>query len=297
MFQVITADENTPEGSYSLLGGEDGMGISRLETGTCPGQLACTLAPATIGFLFQVGGESRLEFSPMYSRPLSADRSMLLYNPNTGLNFSLHASPEARMVFLWLSVERVHTLFVRDAEMIPFLSRERMQHKFYDERSIRSGLLLVLNQLFGEPPLGRMARVYYYAKALEILGLYFSQMDPGTEACPVLNDVADLKKIKQAKEIILREMESPPTLKELSRAVGLNEFKLKAGFKEVYGKPVFQFLHDHKIEHSLTLLNTGQYHVNEVAYKVGYANPSHFIAAFRKKYGLTPKKYLQRNIG
>jgi AraC-like DNA-binding protein len=36
----------------------------------------------------------------------------------------------------------------------------------------------------------------------------------------------------------------------------------------------------------------GSHNVNEVGLKVGYSTASHFISAFKKKFGTTPKKYL-----
>ena len=86
-------------------------------------------------------------------------------------------------------------------------------------------------------------------------------------------------------------MANPPQLKELAREVGLNEYQLKAGFKNIYGSPVFQFLTDYKMEHARKLLDSGTYKVNEVGFMVGYSNSSHFIAAFKRKFGITPKKY------
>ena len=87
-------------------------------------------------------------------------------------------------------------------------------------------------------------------------------------------------------------MDTPPGLKELAKICGLNEYQLKMGFKEIYGNTVFGFLLDHKLDHSRVLLDSDKYQVNEVAYQIGYTNPSHFIAAFKKKFGITPKKYL-----
>ena len=68
--------------------------------------------------------------------------------------------------------------------------------------------------------------------------------------------------------------------------------KIKMGFKEFYGMPVFTFLFHYKMEHARKLLESNQHNVNEVGLKVGYSTSSHFIAAFRKKFGTTPKKYL-----
>jgi len=60
----------------------------------------------------------------------------------------------------------------------------------------------------------------------------------------------------------------------------------------VYGEPVFSFLFDYKMEVARQLLVSGSYNVNEVGLKVGYSTASHFIAAFKKKYGVTPKKFV-----
>ena len=87
------------------------------------------------------------------------------------------------------------------------------------------------------------------------------------------------------------EMNNPPGLQELAKQVGLNIKKLKSGFKEYYGSPVFTFLLNYKMELAKTLLIEQQFNVNEIASKLGYSTSSHFIAAFKKKYGITPKQF------
>ena len=90
---------------------------------------------------------------------------------------------------------------------------------------------------------------------------------------------------------IIEEMNNPPGLQELAKQVGLNIKKLKSGFKEYYGSPVFTFLLNYKMELAKTLLIEQQFNVNEIASKLGYSTSSHFISAFKKKYGITPKQY------
>lgn len=96
-----------------------------------------------------------------------------------------------------------------------------------------------------------------------------------------------------AKDIMITRMAEPPTLQELSEEIGLSLKKLKEGFKEIYGDSVFSFLFDYKMEYARKLLESGEHNVNEVGLKVGYSTASHFISAFKKKYGTTPKKYIQ----
>ena len=103
-------------------------------------------------------------------------------------------------------------------------------------------------------------------------------------------------KIKQAKDIVIAEMASPPSLDELSKKIGLNIKKLKMGFKDLYGMPVFTFLFHYKMEYAKKLLSQKENNVNEVALQVGYSTSSHFIVAFKKKFGITPKQFTKQEI-
>ena len=75
--------------------------------------------------------------------------------------------------------------------------------------------------------------------------------------------------------------------------INLSLKKLKEGFKQIYGTTVYGFLFDYKMEVARKLLESGAHNVNEVGLKVGYSTASHFISAFKKQYGTTPKKYIQ----
>jgi AraC-like DNA-binding protein len=254
----------------------------------------CLLLKGVVHFYFCLEGSAIFEFGPHYSREIQKQKNYFFYNPEKDLPFQLLLSPQSRMVFLTISLDSLHKLFIH--ESIPFLKPENVCRKFYDEREIPSHVHLVLNQLFTVRLSENTAELYYQGKVWELLSLYFSTQKPNTESCPFLNDEVVVRKIKHAKEHLLRNMDSPPSLKELSKTAGLNEYQLKAGFKEIYGNTVFGFLLDHRLDHARVLLDTGKYQVSEVAYQIGYSNPSHFIAAFRKKFGITPKKYLMNQV-
>jgi AraC-like DNA-binding protein len=127
----------------------------------------------------------------------------------------------------------------------------------------------------------------------ELLSLYFNKNeDTDIEQCPFLIDEDNIRKIRLAKELILKNISEPPSLQMLSESIGLSLNKLKEGFKQLYGDTVFGYLLDHKMEEARRMLASKNYNVNEVGLKIGYSTSSHFIAAFKKKYGTTPKKYL-----
>ena len=103
------------------------------------------------------------------------------------------------------------------------------------------------------------------------------------------------KKIRDAKEIIISKMTEPPSLIELSSQVDISVKNLKEGFKQVYGNTVFGYLFEHKMNVASQMLTSKNHNVNEVALHLGYSTSSHFINAFKKKFGTTPKKYLNSN--
>lgn len=252
------------------------------------------LRQSVIYFYFCLEGQAGFEFGPHYSREINQGKNYFFYNPERDLSFTLKLYPGTRMVTLSISLEGIHQLFSESGDEIHFLKPENINRKFYDEREIPSALHVVLNQLFQINLSDNIRRIFYQGKVMEILSLYFNNRQPDMESCPFLNDEATVRKIKHAKEHLLKHLDSPPTLKELSKMAGLNEFQLKVGFKEIYGNTVYGYLLDHKLDHARTLLDTKKFKVNEVASQTGYANTSHFIAAFRKKFGITPKKYLMK---
>jgi AraC-like DNA-binding protein len=84
-----------------------------------------------------------------------------------------------------------------------------------------------------------------------------------------------------AKEIIIKRMTDPPSLKELSSEVDISLKNLKEGFKEIYGYTVYGFLLEYKMNIASKMLSTKNYNVNEVADQIGYSTSSHFINALK----------------
>src|SRR5690606_33872508 len=96
--------------------------------------------------------------------------------------------------------------------------------------------------------------------------------------------------------LLLENMAEPPTSHELADEVGINIKKLQQGFKQVHGDTAYGFMFDYKMEYARKLLDSATYNVNEVGSTIGESPASHFIAAFKKKFGTTPKKYLMSLI-
>ncbi len=150
----------------------------------------------------------------------------------------------------------------------------------------------MLSQLISYKVQESVEKLYLKAKIYELLSLYFQPKDDALNNCPYLEEEENVEKIRLAKTIIIEHMAEPPSLQELADEIKLPLKHLKDGFKQIYGETVFSFLWEYKMEYARRMLNTKKYNVSEVSYKVGYSTASHFIAAFKKKFNITPKKYM-----
>ncbi|WP_079911315.1 helix-turn-helix transcriptional regulator [Paenibacillus sp. 32352] len=131
------------------------------------------------------------------------------------------------------------------------------------------------------------------ASALELLNMYMLQLfEPSPR--PGGLSKGDIQKLHRAKEILESCMTDPPSLLALAKMVGLNDFKLKTGFKACFGMTVFEYLRHVRLEHAMMVLRNQESNVTETAMMVGYSNVSAFSEQFIRKFGIKPseiKKY------
>src|SRR5690606_29978576 len=100
----------------------------------------------------------------------------------------------------------------------------------------------------------------------------------------------DQKKLDKAKEILHENYQNPPTIKELSSIIGLNESKLKSDFKSSFNSTIHDYTLKIRMETAYKLITESQKQIKEVSVTVGYQNASHFSAAFRKFFGFNPSQ-------
>lgn len=157
---------------------------------------------------------------------------------------------------------------------------------------------VALDALLNHSYSGAMENIFVNAKVHELL-LYSLEclIDEKEEtgfACKFLADENGRDRIYQAREILLRHIGDPITIKELSRKVAMNECYLKKGFKEVFGTTIFDFYQQQRMEHAKYLLYEKGLSVTDVSAMLGYSSISHFSAAFKKHTGLKPCELLFR---
>jgi AraC family transcriptional activator of pyochelin receptor len=136
-----------------------------------------------------------------------------------------------------------------------------------------------------------LKKMFLFSKAIEMLVLQAESFDKVTNReTQYINKDYDKERILFARDYLLRNIEAPPTLTVLSRIAGINEYKLKRGFKETFNQTVFEYLSGVRLELAKNDLLERRKSVTEIAFGLGYSSLQHFSAAFKKKFGVAPSK-------
>ncbi len=158
--------------------------------------------------------------------------------------------------------------------------------------SASTDIIRIMMQIENSYLMGNCTNAYCDAKVLELLSLQFQPMVMQHNS---YNSVKHFDKIKEAEFILLSDLHNPPSLKKLALQVGLNEFDLRCGFKEFFQNTVYGYLFEHKMQLAEQLLQNTHKTISEIAIECGYEYPSHFCTAFKRKFGVSPKK-LRENV-
>ncbi len=140
---------------------------------------------------------------------------------------------------------------------------------------------------------GLARQTFLESKTLELLTLtlqqYVDQQQPPDSLLPLSE--ADVQSLIEARRYILKHYVNPPSIRELTHIVGLNEFKLKRGYKQLFRTTVYEQAREEKFYRAGQLIAEGKWDIGTVAEKVGYRSKSHFAARFKERFGINPKEY------
>lgn len=145
----------------------------------------------------------------------------------------------------------------------------------------------IVDFLFNIPYQGKTKMMFFRSQITTLLAHFFGQLALlKTEKIKT----SERQKLNEAKELLLKNIDNPPSLNEISKQIGLNTFKLKKGFKAFFGVPVFKYLQNKRLSLAHNMIKYEDSTVQEAAWHVGYDSLSSFSNAFEKKFGYRPSQ-------
>ena len=142
----------------------------------------------------------------------------------------------------------------------------------------------LIQQIINCPYTGALKKLFLEARFLDL----FIEQQAQLAQLLVRPTARDRELLHAVRDFLDQNYAEPPSLLEIARMFGTNDFKLKKGFKELFGTTVFGYVAERRLSAAHQLLTLTDQPVQEVAEAVGFTNPAHFATAFRRKFGLRP---------
>jgi len=151
-------------------------------------------------------------------------------------------------------------------------------------------MLRVMNAIIDCNYTGDLRRVYMQSKVTELLLMALERIISRRveKKSGIRLRQYDVEKLYESREYLLMNMDNPPTVIELAHKVGINDFKLKKGYKKLFGATIFEDFHRARMEKAKEYLSDKKKSLLEIALLTGYQDASNFSRAFKGYFGLTP---------
>lgn len=129
-------------------------------------------------------------------------------------------------------------------------------------------------------------------QSLSFMGLLLEQMFQG-EASDTSLSRQDIRRLNNIRDMLLADLAAPPRLDKLARQAGMSVSRLQRSFRMLFGTSVYAFFQKERMQEAHRLLLSDEESILGIALRMGYSNPGHFTAAFRKQFGLNPSDLRQ----
>lgn len=243
-----------------------------------------------VGFTFCTKGESTF-IVPQEDAPVLFKDGMSTFYKTTPHNgrAQFKTGTEYQSLAIHLNAQKFKDIVGEETNTLPddfqktLLAEEG--HKLYVQ-NFDTRIRMLLNELVNIQLKGLSRQFFIEGKVLEIMGLLLETVSQSKPQHHISH--SDLEKIRQCEELLREQYSQPHSLLELARKVGLNDFKLKQGFKATYGKPVFKYLQEYRMERAREELEKNMHSVSEVAENIGYSSLGSFSNAFMNQFGVRP---------
>ncbi|ADK84493.1 transcriptional regulator, AraC family [Desulfarculus baarsii DSM 2075] len=222
--------------------------------------------------------------------------------PRSRAVMEIPAGVNARMVAIHIEAHVIADhLAERPNAVVPELAHAAENGVFpycFRPSTMPPSMAIVANQILSCPYHGAVRRLFYESKTLELMALQLSQLLAShrpTAHAPLNRQESG--RIQAARNILLDDLQNPPSLFQLAGAVGMTHTKLNKGFRDVFGTTVFDYLRRQRLEQSRLMIDADEMNMAEIAYATGFSSPSHFAKAFLAYFGVQPSAYLKEAKG
>jgi AraC-like DNA-binding protein len=197
---------------------------------------------------------------------------------------------------VYFSIDIHYPVYVLSQKLPPLVLMNDFQKKVIHQQP---AMLTPVNQVANRPLLtqvhelmqaGKRSAASLHARSMDVLISSLENISEQPIWEPITLSKPEAQAIYQARTKMAEDLKKDWTLKDLIQLTGLNDYKLKTGFQQLYQSSPADYLRDVRMEKAWQLLSGKKFPVSLVAEEVGYTNLSAFSKAFKKYFNITARE-------
>lgn len=233
---------------------------------------------------------------------LEQGRSTVSYRPECNLDY-IKLSTVSRAFYIYISI---HPRILKDLLNAQYgqlpaalcrIADGSQEDRFHQVSVISPMARIALQQIINCPYRASLKKLFLESKVLELISGSLAQLEQTlAPVCNAQSGPEAMARVLEARNILLSNLETPPSLLELARLAGTNRTTLNKGFHHFLGASVFDYLRTQRLEKARALLHTENISIIQAANQVGYAHQSSFTRAYKKHFGTYPTAHLRQPV-
>lgn len=262
----------------------------------CTLEASGELSGAWVDFQFFLNGKAQFETTDGENGEVSPASGLAVRMIERRGRYHFSAGMRLRSIGVGVSRERLETILGSDApETFGPLRRPLIDRSLVWPFPVTPSLRRIGQNLFDPTPGGRLRLLFLECAAVQATTIALTGLSADRTISGGARRISprEVASVSAAREILLSDLRSPASLDALAQEVGLGPRQLLRGFKTLYGQSPFELVRNERLDHARIVLAETDIPLKEIAWRVGYADVTNFIHAFRRRFGAPPRQFLR----
>lgn len=249
----------------------------------------------TVNINFQMSGQMNTRFTGIAREVgMKPHQHNLIFSPEGSFRNTVRAGEQVEMFHVSLRKKYFSELIGCDDRWSERAQESLLKDRPFAGMDSNAPMTPYMQKLIGDikqcGQSGPMQRLMLQSKVLELVALHLGQLQAGTSRAPGLT-MAEIGRLNELKAFLDVHFLEDFSLPQLSRLCLLNEFKLKKGFKDLFGTTVFAYLRKLRMDFAVNLLLDSSKSIDHISDMLGYEHSQHFSTAFKRYHGSPPSSF------
>ena len=220
---------------------------------------------------------------------IKQDQHAVLHMPGINLEALFEKEKEYQLFDVHYPDKIINELIPSYPQLNSFLYRIKKGKPFiFTKPSKSTGKAKdIVQQILRSPYEKNLQKYFFDKKIKEYLFLIFFH-EFSSQSDRIVLDQEETKKMADIEKMLTQNLDQYIPVPDLARKAHMNENKLQAAFKQQFGKNVFEYHREVRLEEAKRLILEERKQIKEVFSIVGYKSITAFITEFKKYFGYTP---------